>query len=66
MTSNDQHDDEVPAADTAAADMKEKFRQALENKKNQHHGSVEAANGAKISSQHGAASHKREFRRKSG
>ncbi|WP_104091342.1 DUF5302 domain-containing protein [Arthrobacter sp. GMC3] len=67
MTSNGQHNEETPAAaGSASEETKEKFRQALENKKNQHHGSVEAANGAKINSQHGAASHKREFRRKSG
>lgn len=67
MTSNGQHNDETPAAAGGASEeVKEKFRQALENKKNQHHGSVEAANGAKINAQHGAASHKREFRRKSG
>lgn len=67
MASNGQEKKETE--ETVGADnedMKEKFRQALENKKNQHHGSVEAANGAKINSQHGAASHKREFRRKSG
>nr|UIK90420.1 DUF5302 family protein [Arthrobacter polaris] len=38
----------------------------MENKKNKQHGSVEAANGSKISASHGAAGHKREFRRKSG
>lgn len=65
MTANDQNKDDQNAA-TASEDMKEKFRKALENKKNQHHGSVEAAGGAKISSSHGAASQKREFRRKSG
>lgn len=65
MTANEQHEDEQGAG-TASEDMKEKFRQALENKKKQHHGSVEASGGAKISSSHGSASHKREFRRKSG
>ncbi|MCU6479481.1 hypothetical protein QO003_003951 [Arthrobacter silviterrae] len=66
MTSSENHNDAAPASAGASDEMKEKFRQALENKKNQRHGSVEAANGAKINSQHGAASHKREFRRKSG
>lgn len=63
MTSEN-HDEQAPAG--ASEETKEKFRQALENKKNQQHGSVEAANGSKISASHGAASHKREFRRKSG
>lgn len=67
MTSNGQHDEETPAtAAGASEETKEKFRQALENKKNKQHGSVEAANGSKISTSHGSASHKREFRRKSG
>lgn len=60
----DNHDDHAPTG--ATEEMKEKFRQALENKKNQQHGSVEAAGGAKINSTHASASHKREFRRKSG
>jgi hypothetical protein len=67
VTSSENHNESAPAeAGRASEEMKEKFRQALENKKNQHHGSVEAANGAKINAQHGAAQHKREFRRKSG
>ncbi|MGO4384755.1 DUF5302 domain-containing protein [Specibacter sp. RAF43] len=67
MTSSGKHNGEAPAAPGGASEeTKEKFRQALENKKNQHHGSVEAAGGGKINQQHGAASHKREFRRKSG
>lgn len=66
MTADDQHKDQKSASDAPSEDMKEKFRQALENKKNQHHGTVEAAGGAKITSAHGSASHKREFRRKSG
>jgi len=67
VTSSENHNEGTPAAAGGASDeTKEKFRQALENKKNQHHGTVEAANGAKINAQHGAASHKREFRRKSG
>lgn len=63
MTSG-KHDEQTPTG--ASEETKEKFRQALENKKNKQHGSVEAANDAKISSSHGSASHKREFRRKSG
>ena len=64
---SEQNNETTPAsAGAASEETKEKFRQALENKKNQQHGSVEAAHGAKISGQHGAASHKREFRRKSG
>ncbi|MGA7203799.1 MAG: DUF5302 domain-containing protein [Specibacter sp.] len=67
MTSESKHNEEALAdAGGASEETKEKFRQALENKKNQHHGSVEASNGSKINAQHGAASHKREFRRKSG
>ncbi|MFQ4148422.1 DUF5302 domain-containing protein [Arthrobacter sp. LAPM80] len=63
MTSEN-HDEQ---ATTGASDeTKEKFRQALENKKNQQHGSVTATGGAKINASHGAAAHKREFRRKSG
>ncbi len=61
---NSNHDEHAPSG--ASEETKEKFRQALENKKNKQHGSVEAAGGAKISATHGAASHKREFRRKSG
>ncbi|PYI37380.1 hypothetical protein CVS30_15835 [Arthrobacter psychrolactophilus] len=63
MTSEN-HDKQATAS--ASEETKEKFRQALENKKNQQHGSVAAAGGAKISASHGAASQKREFRRKSG
>ncbi len=63
MTSEN-HDEQTPAG--ASDETKEKFRQALENKKNQQHGTVAAAGGAKISASHGSASHKREFRRKSG
>lgn len=63
MTSEN-HDEHPPTA--ASEETKEKFRQALENKKNQQHGSVSAAGGAKINASHGSASHKREFRRKSG
>lgn len=67
MTSQDNHDaDKAAAAGGASEETKQKFREALENKKNQHHGSVEASNGSKISQSHGSASHKREFRRKSG
>lgn len=63
MTSDD-HAEKNAAG--ASEETKEKFRQALENKKNQQHGSVAAAGGPKINSSHAAASHKREFRRKSG
>ncbi len=63
MTSEN-HDEKAPAS--ASEETKEKFRQALENKKNQQHGSVAAAGGSKINHSHAAASHKREFRRKSG
>lgn len=61
---NGNHDEQAPSG--ASEETKEKFRQALENKKNKQHGSVEASGGAKINATHGAASHKREFRRKSG
>lgn len=61
---HDNHDDQ--ASHGASEETKEKFRQALENKKNQQHGSVSAAGGPKINSSHAAAGHKREFRRKSG
>ncbi|ALO67544.1 MULTISPECIES: DUF5302 domain-containing protein [Arthrobacter] len=63
MTSN-HHDDQTAAG--ASEETKEKFRQALENKKNQQHGSVSAKGGPKINASHGAAAAKREFRRKSG
>lgn len=63
MTSENHHE---PSPTGASDETKEKFRQALENKKNKQHGTVEAANGSKISASHGSASHKREFRRKSG
>ena len=65
MTSSENDHDEAGKAG-ASEETKQKFREALESKKNQHHGSVEAAAGAKINHQHGAASQKREFRRKSG
>lgn len=61
---NTNHDEQAPSG--ASEETKEKFRQALENKKNKQHGTVEASGGAKINATHGAASHKREFRRKSG
>ncbi|MBG0739338.1 DUF5302 domain-containing protein [Paeniglutamicibacter antarcticus] len=47
-------------------DMKKKFREALDRKNGQHHATVEASTGAKINHEHGSASQKREFRRKSG
>ncbi|MDQ6740957.1 MAG: DUF5302 domain-containing protein [Actinomycetota bacterium] len=46
--------------------MKKKFREALDRKNSQHHATVEASTGARISHEHGSASQKREFRRKSG
>ncbi len=69
MTSSDEHEesDTNGAGPTGASeDMKKKFREALERKNSQHHASVEANNGSKISQAHGSASQKREFRRKSG
>lgn len=67
MTSQDHHNADKPAeAGAASEETKKKFLEALENKKNQQHGSVGSASGAKINHSQGAASHKREFRRKSG
>lgn len=69
MTSPDEQQNENAKKgqhEPASEETKQKFREALENKKNQHHGSVQAANGTKINHQAGAASQKREFRRKSG
>lgn len=47
--------------------IKEQFREALERKNNQRssHGTAPAGD-SKIHHEHGAADHKREFRRKSG
>ena len=49
-------------------DMKRKFREALERKRDQHaHGSAEGARGTgKVHDAHGPASSRRSFRRKSG
>ncbi len=56
--------------DSAAAsqdDVKRKFREALERKKSQTHLSAEHRDGrSKAAGAHASASHKREFRRKSG
>jgi hypothetical protein len=52
------------AADTE--EIKRKFREALEQKNERRHASVRATGPAKISNAHGAESHKRDFRRKSG
>ncbi len=69
MTTSDEDNEDQPAADAKAGasdDMKKKFREALDRKNSQHHATVEANTGAKISHEHGSASQKREFRRKSG
>ncbi len=49
-------------------DVKDKFRDALERKKqaNAGHGEGTAGNSGKVHSAHGAESHRKEFRRKSG
>lgn len=49
-------------------DMKRKFREALERKRDQHaHGSAEGTQGTgKVHDAHGPASSRRSFRRKSG
>ncbi|WP_125611563.1 DUF5302 domain-containing protein [Specibacter cremeus] len=62
---NDNVHEDAPQSG-ADDDTRKKFLEALENKKNQQHGTAGAVNGAKISHSHGSASHKREFRRKSG
>jgi hypothetical protein len=69
MSASDERDEamkDAPAKAGANEEQKRKFREALERKNSQHHASVEAANGTKISQAHGSASQKREFRRKSG
>ena len=49
------------------ADPKEKFRAALERKKNKQHPHESASqNASKVQDSHAAAATKREFRRKSG
>ncbi|MEU0500392.1 DUF5302 domain-containing protein [Nocardia sp. NPDC005998] len=55
------------SAGSSAEEVKRKFKEALE-RKNQHHAkSTDHMNGrSKATSAHGNASHKREFRRKSG
>jgi hypothetical protein len=57
---------EAQAASGPSEEMKQKFRDALDKKNGKHHATVESTNGSKISQTHGAASQKREFRRKSG
>lgn len=57
-------DSEGTGAETE--DMKRKFREALDAKKELHHGSESAVDPGKIHETHGQAAHKREFRRKSG
>ncbi|MDQ6753392.1 MAG: DUF5302 domain-containing protein [Actinomycetota bacterium] len=69
MTPSDEHEETGTtgaAQPGASEDMKKKFREALDRKNSQHHATVEANNGSKISQAHGSASQKREFRRKSG
>ncbi|MEV6275742.1 DUF5302 domain-containing protein [Nocardia sp. NPDC051832] len=52
---------------TSADEVKRKFREALERKKSQHAQSNDHLDGrSKASGTHSNASHKREFRRKSG
>ncbi|MFX0576874.1 DUF5302 domain-containing protein [Nocardia nepalensis] len=55
------------SAGSSADEVKRKFKEALE-RKNQHHAkSNDHLDGrSKASTTHGSASHKREFRRKSG
>lgn len=57
-----------PAGETEAADVKAKFREALERKKSQHADAVTAGGGnsSKIHDVHSRAGGKRQFRRKSG
>ncbi|MEU2251744.1 DUF5302 domain-containing protein [Nocardia xishanensis] len=51
----------------SAEEVKRKFREALERKNAQHGKSADHKNGhSKATAAHGSASHKREFRRKSG
>jgi hypothetical protein len=55
--------------ETPEDEMKRKFREALERKRNQHAGSGEegrAVDPSKIHGAHGPAASKRSFRRKSG
>jgi hypothetical protein len=52
---------------SAAEPAKDKFREALERKRNQQHANNGAAqNDSKVHSEHGRAGGKRTFRRKSG
>lgn len=69
MTASDEHDEatkDASAKTGSIEEQKRKFREALDRKNSQHHATVEATNGTKISQAHGSASQKREFRRKSG
>jgi hypothetical protein len=53
--------------DGAPADAKDKFREALERKKQKQHPHEAASqNASKVQDAHSAAATKREFRRKSG
>ena len=56
------------SAEEPAQDVKEKYREALERKKQSGggHGSGGGEHGSKIHGAHSAESHRKEFRRKSG
>ncbi|MET8774760.1 DUF5302 domain-containing protein [Nocardia sp. NPDC050713] len=58
---------ESGSSNGSAEDVKRKFREALEKKNAQHAKSTDHLDGhSKATAAHGNASHKREFRRKSG
>ena len=50
----------------ASDETKRKFREALDQKKSQAQGTDHKDGHSKVDNAHGPASHKREFRRKSG
>ncbi|MEW9551330.1 DUF5302 domain-containing protein [Nonomuraea sp. NPDC050783] len=60
---------EPEVSETPEDEMKRKFREALERKRNQHAGGGAGGKGgdpSKIHGTHGPAANKRSFRRKSG
>ena len=68
MSTDDTQSNEAPAAsENSADDMKRKFREALERKKQGHQDRPAHLDGeSAVHSAHGPAGGKREFRRKSG
>lgn len=67
MAESTEHENE-PDTEPEQEELKDKFREALERKKQQHSDGVggPGGHGSKIHEAHGKAGAKRQFRRKSG